>query len=275
VAIAKELQAPYELVLEVKKLGRLPVVNFAAGGIATPADASLMMQLGCDGIFVGSGIFKSDNPAARANVSKGKVQAIDPAEPDKIAHAIKKLALKHAVITSVTRDDLEDGGAQHFSGVIQAVKKVNPEVTVEVLVPDFAGNSEALLKVIRAKPEIINHNIETVPRLYPEVRPMADYQRSLRLLQSVKQADGSIYTKSGMMVGLGEIPAEVLEALKDLKTVGCDFLTIGQYLAPSKAHHPVVEYIHPDVFENYRREALNIGFKICGCRAFCPQFLSC
>jgi Lipoate synthase len=195
------------------------------------------------------------------NISKGKAGAVDPAEPDQIARAVKELGLKHAVITSVTRDDLDDGGAHHFVQVIQAIKRANPGVTVEVLIPDFAGNFESLLEVVRAKPEIINHNIETVPRLYPEVRPLADFQRSLNLLQNVKQADSSIYTKSGIMVGLGEESGEVVAILKDLKKTGCDFLTIGQYLAPSQAHHPVVEYVHPDIFENYRREALNIGFK--------------
>lgn len=195
------------------------------------------------------------------NVGKGTAGAVDAAEPGKIAAAVQKLALKHAVITSVTRDDLGDGGAAHFAGVIQAVKALNPAVTVEVLIPDFQGNPEALLTVIAAKPEIINHNIETVPRLYPEVRPQADYRRSLALLRNVKRADESLYTKSGIMVGLGEEFAEVLAALADLKAAGCDFLTIGQYLAPSQAHHPVVEYVHPDVFEEYRREASRLGFR--------------
>lgn len=195
------------------------------------------------------------------NVQKNKPQAVDPEEPIRVAQAVKELNLRHVVITSVTRDDLPDGGAEHFAEVIGSIKELDKNVVVEVLIPDFQGSLEALSKVAEAKPEIINHNVETVPHLYPEVRPMAVYARSLELLRNVKALDGDIFSKSGIMVGLGEKEPEVLEVFRDLREAGCDFLTVGQYLAPSKKHHPVVEYIHPDVFQRYKEQALNLGFK--------------
>lgn len=195
------------------------------------------------------------------NVQKNKPQAVDPEEPIRVAQAVKELNLRHVVITSVTRDDLPDGGAGHFAEVIGSIKELDKNVVVEVLIPDFQGSLEALSKVAEAKPEIINHNVETVPHLYPEVRPMAVYARSLELLRNIKALDGDIFSKSGIMVGLGEKEPEVLEVFRDLREAGCDFLTVGQYLAPSKKHHPVVEYIHPDVFQRYKEQALNLGFK--------------
>jgi len=195
------------------------------------------------------------------NVIKGNAEAVDAEEPLKVAQAVNKLGLKHVVITSVTRDDLSDGGAGHFANVIEEIKKLDHKVVVEVLIPDFEGKLDALKKVICAKPEIINHNIETVPRLYGTVRPMAVYKRSLELIRNVKSIDESIYTKSGIMLGLGEKEDEVVEVFKDLRDYGCDLLTIGQYLAPSKNHHPVIEYVHPDMFEKYKRIALEMGFK--------------
>lgn len=195
------------------------------------------------------------------NVEKNAPQPIDINEPEHIAKAAKELGLKHIVITSVTRDDLPDGGAAHFAGTISEIKKLDGERTVEVLIPDFSGSVEALAKVAEARPEIINHNIETVPRLYNNVRPMAVYERSLELLRNVKTMNRGIYTKSGIMLGLGERKEEVLQVLQDLRAVACDFVTIGQYLAPTKKHHPVMEYIHPDVFEEYQRVCLEIGFK--------------
>lgn len=195
------------------------------------------------------------------NVTKGFTQPVDPEEPTRVAEAVKALQLKHVVITSVTRDDLEDGGAGHFAAVIEAIKKLDDKVVVEVLIPDFEGDIEALGKVVSARPHIVNHNIETVPELYPEVRPMAVYERSLKLLGNVKRINREIFTKSGIMVGLGEREPEVLSVFEDLRKAGCDFLTVGQYLAPSKEHHPVVEYIHPDIFEHYRQKALEMGFK--------------
>jgi lipoic acid synthetase len=194
------------------------------------------------------------------NVSKGRVEPVDPAEPLHLAQAVKELELKHVVVTSVTRDDLNDGGAGHFAQVIAAVRELSPEVVVEVLIPDFQGDAAALEQVVAAAPAIINHNVETVPRLYPEVRPLADYRRSLTLIRRVKDFERGIYTKSGIMVGLGETPAEVVRVLEELRENGCDFLTVGQYLAPSKKHHPVVEYVHPDQFKQYRKMALELGF---------------
>jgi lipoic acid synthetase len=194
------------------------------------------------------------------NVSKGRVEPVDPAEPLRLAQAVRELGLKHVVVTSVTRDDLPDGGAGHFARVIAAVRELSPEVVIEVLIPDFQGEAAALEQVAAMVPAIINHNVETVPRLYPAVRPMADYRRSLNLFRRVKGFNREIYTKSGMMVGLGETVTEVVRVLEDLREHGCDFLTIGQYLAPSKHHHPVVEYVHPDQFAKYRKIALELGF---------------
>lgn len=194
------------------------------------------------------------------DVTSGTVSPPDPEEPEHVAEAVRKLGLKHAVITSVTRDDLPDGGASTFADVIEAVRKTSPGTTIEVLIPDFVGNAGALRMVIDAAPEIINHNVETVPSLYPEVRPRADYRRSLRLLQRVKEAKPAMVTKSGIMLGLGEKEAEVLDVLKDLRSSGCDFITIGQYLAPSKDHHPVVEYVYPETFRRLEEAAYRLGF---------------
>lgn len=194
------------------------------------------------------------------NVTKGITEGVDGAEPVHVARAVKELGLKHAVITSVTRDDLTDGGAGHFAAVVREINQMNPSVTVEVLIPDFQGDKEALRKVLDAKPDILNHNIETVERLYPEVRPMASYSRSLLLLKEAKDIDSSILTKSGIMVGLGEKKEEVLRVFEDLRKSECNLLTIGQYLAPSKRHHSVVEYIHPDLFDEYKTAALKLGF---------------
>ncbi|MEG6616722.1 lipoyl synthase [Peptococcaceae bacterium 1198_IL3148] len=193
------------------------------------------------------------------NVTKGHTQPVDPEEPNHVLEAVKELGLRHAVITSVTRDDLPDGGAAHFAAVINKLK--DTDVVVEVLIPDFQGDKEALAKVVSAKPQIINHNIETVPRLYPTVRPKAVYRRSLELLQNVKQMASNIYTKSGIMVGLGEQEQEVINTMKDLRAMDCDLLTVGQYLRPSVKHHPVVEYVHPDQFKKYEQAAHDLGFK--------------
>jgi lipoyl synthase len=195
------------------------------------------------------------------NVEKATPSQVDADEPLHVAEAVRELRLKHVVITSVTRDDLADGGAGQFAAVIQAVKNLNPGVVIEVLIPDLQGNYQALQQVTSAGPAVINHNVETIPRLYPEVRPMAVYSRSLDLLRNVKEIDPKILTKSGIIVGLGESEPEVIEVCQDLRAIGCDLLTIGQYLAPSRKHHPVVEYIHPDVFEKYRQIGLELGFK--------------
>jgi lipoic acid synthetase len=195
------------------------------------------------------------------DVPFGGMTSVDPEEPKHVAQAVKKLGLKHVVITSVTRDDLDDGGAFQFVNVINRIRESSPNVSIEVLIPDLQGNKEALKTIVDAKPEIINHNIETISRLYDAIRPSAIYERSLEVLSNVKKMDENIYTKSGLMVGLGEGEAEVVQVMKDLKAVGCDFLTIGQYLQPSKDHYPVKEYVHPDLFKKYEEIGLEIGFK--------------
>ncbi|MHB1346516.1 MAG: lipoyl synthase [Candidatus Humimicrobiaceae bacterium] len=195
------------------------------------------------------------------NVKKIIPRPLDTKEPVNIAEAVNKWQLKYIVITSVTRDDLPDGGAGHFANVIKAIRDANSDTLIEVLIPDFGGAIKSLQKVVDARPDVINHNIETVPRLYPEVRPMAVYGRSLELLANVKMLNNKIITKSGIMLGLGENHDEFIEVFKDLRSKDCDFLTIGQYLAPSKQHHPVIKYYHPDIFNNYRQLALKAGFK--------------
>lgn len=195
------------------------------------------------------------------NVDKGEPQRVDPQEPAHVAEAVTKLKLKHVVITSVTRDDLPDGGAGHFAQVIERIRETVGQITIEVLIPDFRGDREALSLVVHAKPHILNHNLETVPRLYPGVRPQASYVRSLKLLKQAKELDSGIRTKSGIMVGLGEKEKEVGELMKDLRAIECDFFTIGQYLAPSQKHHPVVEYIHPEIFAKYKNLGEAMGFQ--------------
>lgn len=194
-------------------------------------------------------------------VNGGKPQPVNPQEPENVAKAAKRLGLKHVVVTSVTRDDLSDGGASHFAATIHCIRKKLPQAVVEVLTPDFKGEEAAIATVTEAKPDIFNHNIETVPRLYPKVRPQADYGRSLKFLEKIKELNPAIYTKSGLMVGLGETKAEVIATLKDLKQVGCDIVTIGQYLQPSKEHLEVYEYIEPQVFEEYKAIGQDLGFK--------------
>jgi len=194
-------------------------------------------------------------------VEKGKPLPLDSEEPRHIAQAAKHLSLKHIVVTSVTRDDLLDGGAKHFAQTITEVKKILPESTIEVLIPDFKGSWDALQIVIDTHPEVINHNIETVPRLYKLVRPKAVYKRSLELLRQIKIRDKNVFSKSGIMVGLGEEKDEMIKAMKDLREVSCDILTIGQYLKPSPHHLKVSNYIHPDEFEVYRNIGMSLGFK--------------
>ncbi|BES66793.1 lipoyl synthase [Gottschalkiaceae bacterium SANA] len=194
------------------------------------------------------------------NVTHGVAGAPDPQEPEKVAEAVESLGLKYAVITSVTRDDLSDGGAGHFAKTIRAIKARTPHVKVEVLIPDFQGNEAALQIVIDAAPEVINHNIETIARLYDTIRPEANYQQTLTLIQRVKKIAPAIKTKSGIMVGLGEKPAEVEAVMRDLHDHGCQMLTIGQYLAPSRQHAEVVEYVTPEQFKLYESYATALGF---------------
>ena len=193
-------------------------------------------------------------------VAHGFQEPPDPDEPKRVAEAVSRLGLEYVVLTSVTRDDLPDGGAAHFAATVRAIREVGDEVLVEVLVPDFQGSTEALARVLAAEPSVLNHNVETVPRLYPTVRPQADYKRSLQLLAEVKRLNPDLVSKSGFMVGLGEEPEEVRSLMWDLRQMKCDLVTIGQYLRPSKDHHPVVEYVHPDIFQAYELEAHSLGF---------------
>ncbi len=187
--------------------------------------------------------------------------APDPQEPERIAEVAAELGLNHVVITSVTRDDLADGGAGHFAAAVGALKRHNPAITVEVLIPDFQGEREALETILLSRPDVVNHNLETVDRLYPAVRPQADYRRSLRLLATVKAIDPGRLTKSGLMLGLGEKREEVLAAMADLRGASCQMLTLGQYLQPSKRHHPVVRYVTPEEFADLGREGERMGFR--------------
>ena len=194
------------------------------------------------------------------DVITGKPKFLDPLEPNKISDAVKKLNLKHVVITSVDRDDLDDGGANHFYDVIIETRKHNPNTTIEVLTPDFLRKDDSYKKVIEAKPDVFNHNIETVPSLYRKVRPGSRYFASLELLKNVKLIDKKIFTKSGLMVGLGENKDEILQVMDDLKTAEVDFLTIGQYLQPSVKHHPLDRYYNPEEFEELKITAKSKGF---------------
>lgn len=184
----------------------------------------------------------------------------DPGEPARVADVASRMGLKYVVVTSVTRDDLADGGAFLFAETIAEIRKKVTEVCVEVLIPDFQGSTEALRTVLQARPDVINHNIETVPRLYPRVRPQAEYQRSLKLIQRAYEYDPERPTKSGLMLGLGEQPFEIEQTLEDLNTAGCQMLTLGQYLQPSKNHLPVERFIPPEEFEAWRKKAIKIGF---------------
>ena len=196
------------------------------------------------------------------NVKTGKPIQLDPLEPLKIANATKELNLRHVVITSVDRDDLEDGGAKHFSEVIKKTININKDTTIEVLTPDFLRKKDSYKKVVQAKPDVFNHNIETVPSLYRAVRPGSRYFASVDLLKSVKEINKTIFTKSGIMLGLGETKDEILQVMDDLLTAKVDFLTIGQYLQPTVKHHPLDRYVHPKEFQELKEIALSKGFLI-------------
>ena len=196
------------------------------------------------------------------NVKTGKPFALDPNEPYKIAQATKELNLNHVVITSVDRDDLEDGGAYHFSKVVLETRKINANTTIEVLTPDFLRKNDSYKAIVNASPDVFNHNIETVPSLYREVRPGSKYLSSISLLKSVKEMNNKIFTKSGIMLGLGEKRNEILQVMDDLLAANVDFLTIGQYLQPTTKHYPLNRYVHPDEFNELKEIALSKGFLI-------------
>jgi lipoic acid synthetase len=195
------------------------------------------------------------------SVTSSLPEPLDREEPEKVAEAAVEMRLRYVVITSVTRDDLSDGGAAHFAATIRAVRRRLPSSKIEVLTPDFKGDTEALIRVLDARPDVFNHNVETVERLYREVRPQADFRRSLNVLKRAKDIADGTYVKSGFMLGLGEKREEVVGLLAELRQSGCDFITIGQYLRPSRKNLPVVEYIRPDVFEELRLKALDMGFR--------------
>jgi lipoic acid synthetase len=197
---------------------------------------------------------------AFCNVKTGIPAPLDKDEPENVARAVAKLGLNHVVITSVDRDDLHDGGAQHFVETIEAIRSMSPDTTIEILTPDFLRKEGALEKVVKARPDVFNHNLETVPSKYLKVRPGARYFHSIRLLQEVKEIDPTIFTKSGIMVGFGEQRNEVLQLMDDLRSADVDFITIGQYLQPTSHHHELVEFVTPDQFKSYETSAYAKGF---------------
>jgi lipoic acid synthetase len=198
---------------------------------------------------------------AFCNVATGKPEPLDPTEPVRVAEAVAKMGLKHVVITSVDRDDLADGGARHFAAVVRAIRAAAPGTTIEILTPDFARKPVAAIEeVIDAKPDVFNHNLETVPRLYLGIRPGARYYHSLRLLERVKERDPSQFTKSGLMVGLGEAKEEVMQVMDDMRSAGVDFITIGQYLQPTRRHAPIDRFVHPEEFHSLEEIARAKGF---------------
>ena len=197
---------------------------------------------------------------AFCNVATGLPQPLDPTEPARVADAVRQMGLKHVVITSVDRDDLADGGAAHFAEVVRAIREANPTTTIEILTPDFLRKDGAAEVVIDSRPDVFNHNLETVPRLYLSIRPGARYYNSLRLLDRVKSRDPSMFTKSGLMVGLGEAKEEVMQVMDDMRSAGVDFLTIGQYLQPTRRHAAVERFVEPDEFAAYEAIARAKGF---------------
>jgi len=198
---------------------------------------------------------------AFCNIASGDMEPLDPTEPARVAEAARRLELRHVVITSVTRDDLPDGGAAHFAAVIRAVREAMPQCTVEVLIPDFQGDEAALGTVLDARPNVLNHNLETVPVLYGDIRPQADYRQSLALLENAKRMAPDIPTKSGIMVGLGETDEQIMTVLDDLAAIECDIVTIGQYMQPSRQHPMVKRYVEPEVFTMYADEGTKRGIR--------------
>ncbi len=198
---------------------------------------------------------------AFCNIGPGRPEPVDPDEPARVSEAVGRLGLKHVVVTSVTRDDLPDGGAAHFAAVLRRIRADHPGLTAEVLIPDFQGDEQALVRVLAEEPDVLNHNVETAPGLYGRIRPQAVYGRSLKLLRRAKTLDPRISTKSGLMVGLGETDEEVRGVIRDLHGALCDIVTVGQYMRPSRAHPEVERYVHPDVFEEYAAHGRSLGVK--------------
>jgi lipoyl synthase len=236
----------------------------AAGGLHTVCQEASCPNIGeCWAVRHATFLIMGDTctrACAFCDVKTGLPGPLDAAEPEKVADATTKLGLKHVVVTSVDRDDLADGGAAHFAETIRAIRRTSPGTTIEVLTPDFLRKDGALELVVEAKPDVFNHNLETVPSRYLTVRPGARYFHSIRLLQQVKELDPTIFTKSGIMVGLGEERNEVLQVMDDLRSADVDFLTVGQYLQPSRKHHEVVRYVPPDEFDGLKSVAFAKGF---------------
>ena len=242
---------------ETRKLMRALNLNTVCEEAACPNIGECWKQKHATVMILGSVCTRA---CTFCNVATGKPDQLDPHEPEHVAEATAALGLAHIVVTSVDRDDLDDGGAQQFVRVIEAIRRRAPGTTIEVLTPDFLHKPGAIEQVVAAKPDVFNHNLETVPRLYPEVRPGARYFQSLRLLDTVKRLDPEMFTKSGLMVGLGEDRGEVLQVMDDLRAADVDFLTIGQYLQPTPKHHAVARFVPPDEFEGLKRMALGKGF---------------
>lgn len=196
---------------------------------------------------------------AFCNIGQGHPEPVDPDEPARVSEAVGRLGLRHVVVTSVTRDDLPDGGAAHFAAVLRRIRADHPGLSAEVLIPDFQGDEQALELVLAEEPDVLNHNLETVPELYPRIRPQAVYGRSLALLRWAKNRAPEVSTKSGIMVGLGETDEQVRGVLRDLREAACDIVTVGQYMRPSRAHPEVERYVHPDVFEEYAAFGRSLG----------------
>jgi lipoyl synthase len=196
---------------------------------------------------------------AFCNIGSGAPEPVDPGEPERLAQAASRLGLAHVVVTSVSRDDLADGGAGHFAAVLEALRRALPDSTLEVLIPDFGGDPDSLATVLAARPDVLNHNLETVPELYAAIRPQAGYRRSLELLERAKKSGAGVLTKSGLMLGLGETPDQVRRTLADLAGVGCDIVTIGQYLAPSANHAPLTRYATPEEFDSLAAFGTSLG----------------
>ena len=242
---------------ETRKLIRDHQLNTVCEEAACPNIGECWAQRHATVMILGSVCTRA---CAFCNVATGLPDKLDPHEPERVGAAAASLGLKHIVVTSVDRDDLDDGGADHFARTIRAIHKSSPDTTVEVLTPDFLRKHGAIDVVVEARPDVFNHNLETVPRLYPEIRPGARYFASLRLLDQVKQLDPSMFTKSGIMVGLGEDRGEVQQVMDDLRAADVDFLTIGQYLQPTPKHAPIDRFVTPDEFEAYEQSARGKGF---------------
>jgi lipoic acid synthetase len=242
---------------ETRKLMRALGLNTVCEEAACPNIGECWKQKHATVMILGSVCTRA---CAFCNVATGKPDQLDPHEPEHVAEATAALGLAHIVVTSVDRDDLDDGGAEHFVRTIEAIRRRAASTTIEVLTPDFLHKPGAIEKVVGAKPDVFNHNLETVPRLYPDVRPGARYFQSLRLLDTVKRIDPAMFTKSGLMVGLGEDRGEILQVMDDLRAADVDFLTIGQYLQPTPKHHVVSRFVPPDEFEGLKRMALGKGF---------------